>query len=146
VINRATMVLSTNFRINELFPDPSSMRRYLELFAIEDAPDAEGLRVVDEADWPLIWRNIDVDGARPMDARGFGALLGQRQEEMRTKGPVELWLQDFRADDPVFQAHLQNGRITSRDLYDHSYLPYAAANCGPEGKITLDSFGKNLGL
>ncbi|MFE1597516.1 VapE domain-containing protein [Methylobacterium sp. ID0610] len=108
----ATFIGCSNKELAQLIKDPTGIRRFVALL-FSNEPDWE---FMNQIDWLLLWRCVDIEGADPIAP--FKGLLAEAQEEAREKGRVEHWLEEFRPEtSDEFKRCLDNGRIQASVIY-----------------------------
>jgi len=87
VRQNATFIGCANKELSQMIKDETGIRRFVAL-NFSNTPD---WAACDQTDWKMLWRSVDENGPDPM-----GKLtdeLRQLQEESRSRGPVETWLE-----------------------------------------------------
>lgn len=94
----ATLLGTSNHSLGNLLFDSTGMRRFAEVNVrtrneIHPVWDAD----VEPFDWLQFWQSVDANGPDPLVSE-FEDVLRTKQEEMRNKDNVEMWLRGFEFD------------------------------------------------
>lgn len=136
---RAQYIGSSNFDLAELFPDPTGMRRYVMLkFRNGDVKrgGTPGVWVaVDEADFGLIWRSIDVD--EPSFIEPLWGRLGAYQHSNQLKPGLRQWLEGLDIHSYEMGGVIVHGWAKSSQLYGRF-----VADTGSD--MSVQAFGREM--
>lgn len=124
---------TSNYSVVDVIKDPTSARRYYELW-IKDRCD---WKTINELDYLAIWRSVD-----ETKARGYyeevEATVKERQELIRDRDSVEEWL-EYDNLKPVDGVGVKE--VNSRDLYDQ-YIRFMEFQKRERYLVSINKFGR----
>lgn len=134
VINRSTLIGSSNDPLDTLIKDPTSIRRFycIQSLPLEDLK--KNWEALNRMDYVNLWHSADISRDTPL----IGSLksVQEQQETMRFKTDVEIWIDDRGI------TSLEEGFITNKTLYE-DYESHCNET-GLKNRRTRDGMGREL--
>lgn len=117
---RSTLIGTCNPPIDQVIPDETGNRRFVTMpfrnGEVSKGGDPQVWEVINETDFELLWRSVDVFGADPVEP--VLSDLFEWQQRFRRLGPVEDWLINLDvASDEVRAISDKNG-ARAQELYN----------------------------
>lgn len=130
----ASFIGTSNYSVVDVIKDPTSSRRYYELWVNARCD----WKTINEIDYLAIWRSIDETKDGSFYLQGHADVIRERQEVIRDRDSVEEWLEHFELK-PI-------GDHTDREfpvftLYS-DYMEFMAQQKRERYAISLNKFGR----
>lgn len=87
--NNATLIGATNRPLKDVIMDDTGARRFFQL----NCPSKMEFDAINSIDYGLVWGAVDPDAEAPIKAV-WQEVSKKQEEEFRTKGPIELWMEE----------------------------------------------------
>lgn len=116
--SNASYIGACNKPVPDLIMDPTGMRRFYEI-PVLDVLDREAINSID---YGVLWKCVSEE--TPLGGAPYYLVESEvklRQEQLRHRGPVELWLQDPQCKFELFDVHAPNAKtkpLLAKELLD----------------------------
>lgn len=134
--NKTTLIGSTNESIDTLIKDHTSNRRFYSIQTLGKLALPKNHERINRIDYVNLLRAVDMEKPTPLSEKLREIQI--RQEEMKFKDSVELWIEEFS----VSRIDEKGRGVLTSDAYERSYRVWASdAGMHP---VTKDYFSKRL--